>query len=232
MVRKTRKVKASKKPEEKQKGMTIPELRKAFEHIEKFIHTKGYDITAFRKEWKKTFGKEVSVAAAKEYLDFLQTTKGHEKTKQSGGMAPLNYVLRAGETTPFGHFPPYVSGGFGVGVPQDSFSAQCGKENITPVISTQMGSNAFQTGGNNKKLKKTRKQKGGANMGSSLGSVISEALSRPFGMSSPPTTAQDLQMQGKGVLPQPSGDPSQHTFSYSDPKTVYSAQASSASKTY
>jgi hypothetical protein len=241
MVRKTRKVKEVKevKKEKKEKSMTIPELRKAFEHIESFIQKHDYDVNAFRKEWKKTFGKEVSVEAAKEYLDFLQNNKSHKS--QEGGMAPVNYITRPGTDLPYGNFPPYVSSGFGIGVPQDSFSAQCGKENITPLVPATMGSNLVMKGG--KKTRKNKKQKGGlksnanltvggASLGSSLASVISEAMSRPFGMSSPPTTAQDLQMQSKGVLPQANGDPSQSTFSYSSSQPVFSAQASSASRTF
>ncbi len=230
MVRKTRKIKQSKKSPPK--TMTIPQLRKSFEHIEKFIDSKGYDVSAFRKEWKKTFGREVSEKAAQEYLDFLQLNKKKAGSEMKGGAAPLDYVMRPGVDLPYGHFPPYVSGGFGVGVPQDSFSEQCGKENITPAISAQMGSNAFQKGGRNLKKTRKQKQKGGASIGSSLASVMGEVLSRPFGISSPPTMAQDLQMQSKGVLPQPSGDPSQSTFSYTTPQTVYSAQASSASRTF
>jgi hypothetical protein len=228
MVRKTRKIKQSKKSPPK--TMTIPQLRKSFEHIENFINTKGYDIAAFRKEWKKTFGREVSEKAAKEYLDFLQINKKKGGSEMKGGAAPLDYVMRPGVDLPHGNFPNYVSSGFGVGVPQDSFRAQCGKENITPMIPATLGSNAVQKGG--RKTRKSKKQKGGASLGSSLASVMGEVLSRPFGMSSPVTTAQDLQMQGKGVLPQPSGDPSQATFSYTTPQTVYSAQASSASRTF
>ena len=223
MVRKTRKIKEVKKVKQ-EKSMTIPELRKAFEHVETFTHKHDYNVEAFRKEWKKTFGKEVSVAAAKEYLEFLQNNKA--KKGQEGGMAPLNYVMRPGVDLPYGNFPPYVSSGFGVGVQQDSLQARCGSENSTPLVPANMGSNLVMKGG--KKTRKSKKQKGGT----SLASVISEAMSRPFGMNSPPTTSQDLQMQSKGVLPQPNGDPSQSTFSYSPQQPVFSAQVSSASRTF
>ena len=172
----------------KEDGMTIPELRKAFEHIDHFTQTeKGQKVEEFRKEWRKVFGKDVSEHAARDYLAFVSKAK----PVQSGGMAPLDYTTRAGTDIPYGNFPAYVSGGFGF-ANADSFTAVAGKEDITPVIPAGLGSNLVNGGGRKRQTRK--KQKGGGLLPS-----LAEALTRPFGMNSPPSAAQLAQMSVKGV---------------------------------
>jgi hypothetical protein len=207
MVRKTRK--ALKK--EKVHGMSIPQLRRAFEHMDKFR-----DLESFRREWKKTFGKEVSKSAAEDYLKFVSTTKG----KQSGGMAPLDYQVRPGAELPYGSFPEYVSGGFGF-ANKMSIPEMCGKESW-PTVPAGLGSNLVggsSKGAKGRKRKGTRKQKGGAFP--SLGAVIGEALSRPFGMDSPPTTLQTAQMEFKGAMPFPTSDPVHNPITQQADTTIY-----------
>jgi hypothetical protein len=217
------------KEKEKSKVMTIPQLRKAFEHMEKFR-----DLETFRKEWKKTFGKEVSKEAAEDYLKFV---KASGSGKQSGGAshlagAPLDYTTRPGTDLPYGSYPQYVSGGFGF-ANIDGISAQCGKEtNLWPGVpaSSVTGSNEVMKGG---KRNKTRKQKVNQKGGSfpSLGTAISEFLQRPFGMGSPPTIAQDLQMVAKGVNTLPSPRPEVNTLPFTQSPVVYNANISTSSRT-
>ncbi len=202
--------------------MTIPQLRKAFEHIESFVYKNKDDIDGFRKEWKKTFGKEVSEESARDYLAFMRA-KG-----QSGGSAPVGYDLRAGADIPYGNFPAYVSSGFGF--PADSFHAQAGKEDITPIIPAGMGSNEVMKGGK-RSGRKTRKQRGGAYL-PSVSTAVAEFMNRPFLMNSPATTLQQTQMEVKGVNGFPSGRPEDNTLAPLSNPPIYSASISPASRTF
>ena len=229
MVRKTRKVQKSKSSG---KGMTVPQLRHAFERIDAFIGRNGKNVEAFRKEWKKTFGKDVSPKSAKEYLDFV-TGKGTRKN-QKGGMAPLSYDLRAGADIPYGSFPPYVSDGFGF-ANKDSIAAVCGKEDITPVPPagpSGLGSN--MVGGKKKKAttrKSKKNQKGGASASffPQLSNNFSEFTSRPVFMGSPPSISQDMQMLSKGYNGLSSPDPVIPSFNFSPNTPIYSSYLSPSS---
>lgn len=226
MVRKTRKASKS-----NGKGMTVPQLRHAFERIEAVARS-GKNVDAFRKEWKKTFGKEVSRKSAQEYLEFVL-----KKKAQSGGMAPLNYDLRAGADIPYASYPPYVSGGFGF-ANNDSIAAVCGKEDITPIPPagpSGLGSNVVSRGGGKKsktrKVKgKGKKQRGGASsFFPQLTNNFSEFMSRPASMSSPPTMAQDMQMLSKGYNGFPSPNPTLPTFNFGQNTPIYSSYLSPSS---
>jgi hypothetical protein len=160
MVKKTRKV---------NKEMTIPQLRKAFEHMDKYR-----DVESFRKEWKKTFGKEITKQSAEDYLRYVSTKSKHALHGQKGGAAPLDYTMRAGTDLPYGSYPAYVASGFGF-ANQDSLTAQCGKETqLWPEPLPGSGCNILKGGKRAGRLeapsilgRKTRKnrkntQKGGA----------------------------------------------------------------------
>lgn len=209
VVKQTRKGKDNKNKEEK--AMTIPQLRKAFTHIESFVHKTDYDIEAFRKEWKKVFGKAVTEENARDYLEFM---KGTEKPMQQGGSAPIDYTLRPGIAGPYGNFPPYVANGFGF-ANHDSFRLGCGYEDISPRVPASLGSNLVTAGGGSiKKRGKTRKQKkqkGGA-LFPPLSAALQEFGSRPFGMNSPPNAGQAFQHTIKGGEPLNTSDPSQNSL--------------------
>lgn len=228
--------KLTRKVKEK-KSMTIPKLRHAFEHIQEFVHKTNYNLTEFRREWKKTFGKEVSEKAARDYLAFL---KDHPtKPTQSGGMAPLDYQLRPGVSGVYGQFPDYVSGGFGA-FNRDSFNVGCGTENITPRVPADMGSNLIKSGGGLKAKKrhltkrKSKTMNGGAFLGLSLPSSVQEFLQRPVTSNSPPSTLQSLQNDWKGGIPLPSGDPTNNSLHHIQAGSPlgYTASSSSLNKVY
>lgn len=214
MVQKTRKVKA----------LSIPQLRKSFDHIDAWVeaHVKKGKvkdlIPAFQKEWKKTFHKNVDAKAAEAYLSIKahaapRMSRKHKGTKQHGGTqelsgAPLDYMTRQGVYGVYGAFPEYVSSGlrFYNDINLDSLTAQCGKENITPNIPADMGSNAFQKGGrktrsNRRGFKKTRKQLGGTmkEMLTTLSATTDTMLSRPYPGTSPVTMGHTALMSTKGV---------------------------------
>ena len=184
------------------KGMSIPQLRRSFEHIQSFVKKTDYSLPEFRKEWEKTFHKSVSVPAAKDYLAYMKERNADKKT-QEGGMAPLDYQLRPGVEGVYGNFPTYVTGGFGH-FNHDSFRAGCGIEDISPRVPASMGSNLVSGGGLQKKKRthqtKRKKQRGGASMFPmpSLSSAMSEFMQRPILSSSPPGILQGAQIEAKG----------------------------------
>jgi hypothetical protein len=243
MVRKTKKV-------SKSKGMTVPQLRKAFEHIESYA--RKHDVSAFRKEWKKTFGKPISEHAAKDYISFLKSSN-----EQSGGGsatplagAPLDYTTRAGaDPSTAAQVPPYVSSGFGF-ANMDSFRLMSGKEDITPRIPADMGSNLV--GGSNRVFnsnqlkepielksleskRKTRKSRKGQVGGAfpSLSTAVSEMMSRPFAMNSPPTTGNIMTMAAKAHTDDiASPRPENNNLSFTQAPTIYSATANNQTRTF
>lgn len=197
-----------------QRGKTIPQLRRDFEHMQKFIHKTDYDIEKFRKEWKKTFHKDVSKSAARDYLSYMKERgSSHGGGEQVGGMAPIDYQLRPGVEGVYGQFPPYVSSGFGF-ANHDSFRMGCGIEDISPRVPASIGSNFVAKGGGLLKKKrhmtKRKKQKGGAASAPmpSLSSAVSEFMQRPILSSSPPSILQSTQVDWKGMNSLPVGDPS------------------------
>jgi hypothetical protein len=195
----------------KKAAMTIPELRKAFDHMENFtmhLLSKTKDATArrkaFQKEWMKVFGRAVDDKAANAYLQFESKKKGKTKRqRQRGGTqplagAPLDYSTRPGLYAPYGVFPAYVSSGldFYDKINQQAPVAGCGKEDTTPVLAADMGSNEVgkQKGGK-RKTRKGRKQKGGF---PSLGDFASSATFRPFAATNPTGAFYDATMAWKG----------------------------------
>ena len=236
MVRKTRKL--SKKIEPTSAALTIPQLRKSFEHIEKFVKTKVLHISereglkAFCKEWKKTFG-EISEESAKDYLEYMRS---HNKTQKGGAVTVLSPAGLGYEMSqPSGpgvaplSYPAYLSGGF-LPPPMDIVAATCGKPNAFLPPAADTGSNAWvpmKGGGrrarrvskkHKKEHKQEQKQKGG-----SLGTAFSEFLARPFGMGSPPTMLQDAGHRLSGQTGLASPRPEINTLSFTQPPTVFNA---------
>jgi hypothetical protein len=225
MVRKTR------KQAKNGKAMTIIQLRKAFDHIEHYVKAKKPDVESFCKEWKKTFGKEVSHEAAEDYLKFV-STKG-----QGGGgsvaitPAPLGYDLRAGAETPHGSFPEYVSGGFGF-ANKPSF---VGTNEIVNFPNPPAGLGSNKVGGGKakkgKKTRKTKKHRGGGLWDTSK-TLTAELFNRPF-LANPTAGAQsrmyDTQMLAKGLPGLPSPRPEIHNFVFKSNPANYAAYVSPSS---
>ena len=214
------------------KSLSVPELRRAFEHIDRFVDTKVLrlsekeGVAAFRREWKKTFG-QISEKAAKDYLHYMRSTATSKK--QKGGAvtvlspAAVGYDMRACEGGP--SVPPYVAGG--LALPADSqIGASRGAD--FPLPAAGLGDNTFQKGG--KRGRKTRKQRGGALP--SFGTALAEFVSRPFGMAAPPTPAQDAQMMMKGYNQFSSPRPEVNDLSFAQGKTTFNAAISPVSRMF
>jgi len=149
---------------ESHKPKTIPELRKAFEELDRKVATilssgKGTindkSISDFKSIWKNKFGKSLTDKEAESYLELQLSAnkKSHGGTrknrKQHGGVGPVDYTLRPGIDGTHGSYLPYVSSGlsFYNDINKIAMDADCGKIDTTPQVSVGMGSNEFMKGG-------------------------------------------------------------------------------------
>ena len=221
MVRKTKRVSKA-----KVKPITVPELRRAFEHIHTFLH-KGATTQAFRKEWKKVFGTELSEKAAADYLAFVQADKS--KAQKGGAQmspASLGYEMtNPGTATHAPSVPAYVAGG--MAPPADSVYATCGQDKFLPPA-VNAGSN--QVGGRRSKGTRKRKQGGGALP--SLSTAFSEFMQRPFQMYAPPGGGNDVMMLAKGYNSLSSPRPEINNPFVPQVPGIYTASISPTSKTF
>jgi hypothetical protein len=224
-VKKTRKAKA--KGSKGQKDyMTIPEVRRSLEHIHSYVKTHP-TVAAFRKEFKKVFGTEISEKSASEYLSVVALEKG----KQHGGAqvvspASLGYDMAPGSNNP--SYLPYVAGG--VQLPLDSVARTCGQNCFLPPAA-DLGSNTFQKGGR-RNTRKTRKSKQRGGAFPTLHTAFSEFVSRPLGMGSPPSAGQDLTMLAKGYNQFASPRPEINNPVIPIPTPVYNASIAPVSRMF
>ena len=174
--RKTRRVSGSRT--NKKSILTIPQLRKAFDHMDKVVeqlrkvakHSFSDAVITYREEWRKTFKRDLSPADASAYLKFRYGMKSKQtrRSKTRGGMAPLDYQMRPGATGVYGHFPSYQQAGLDRSY-GSAMSADCGKQ---------------------------------------AGGGWADALFRPLQASAPPGVAYSGMMVNiKGTPPYPSADP-------------------------
>ena len=200
--RKQQKTKKAKKAAVKGKHiMTIPELRRAFEHVETFVEIhasmpKQELVQAFQKEWRLTFKKEVDEEGAKAYVEHAlsEIPKKHPKHRRHHGGAValqgaplLGNETRAGVyTSPgvnehsYAQVPTYVDKGFQNPEVARSYDPVVGQTHYVTRTPIGMGSN--QAGGSKTKTKK-RKQGGGSFM-----SVLAQTVFNPFAGSDIPSS--------------------------------------------
>lgn len=175
------------------KVLDIPELRKGMHHIsaygQKLVSGNFKSIKvaaqAFAAEWKRTFGKTMSLKASEQYIRHLMGSKGKTR-KQRGGAAPLDYTMGPGAQLPYGTFQTYVSGGFQT--PEPGMRSSCGIE-YGDVPMASMGSNKV----------------GGGIFGDIAQSVsnaiptsISAITMRPFSSENPVSPQRDIMTSWKG----------------------------------
>jgi hypothetical protein len=177
----------------KTKVMTIPQLRKAFETIEQKSN-EIKSVREFQEVWKSVFHKSINSKAAESYLNMKKKRSKTRKNrnKQSGGVAPLDYTVGPGVNGVHGNFLPYISSGFGFynNINNIAMDSDCGKQDITPTISSDMGSNKVTSGG-------------------SLNEILSQ---RYVASTVPPTPLQDFLDSSRGVKLGASPDPLETKF--------------------
>ena len=229
-VKKTRKAKGDKG---KKDYMTIPEVRRSLEHIHSYVKTHP-TVAAFRKEFKKVFGTEISEKSASEYLSVvgLEKARGsqHGGAVQAMTPAAVGYDMAPGSNNP--SYLPYVAGG--VQLPLDSVARTCGQNCFLPPAAG-LGSNTFQKGGR-RTTRKTRKAKGKSKQHGgafpTIQTAFAEFASRPFGMGSPPSVGQDLTMLAKGYNQFASPRPEINNPVIPIPTPVYNASIAPVSRMF
>lgn len=215
MARKTRR--QSKRHASVDEGvMTIPELRRAFEHMEDMIHEchvsgKARDecVKRIRKEWSLTFNKELSKSSAESLLKSHISSHQKKRTRKRGGAsltslgAPVDHQMRMGgyPDASQGGMRDYYLKGLANTLPQ---IADAGKV-VWPTPGPSMGKNVVMNGG-----RRGTRRTGGANMGA----LLSAAFERPVGGSSPPGILYDAQTMMKGQMTGASPSPIYDTAPY------------------
>ena len=219
--------------------MTIPELRRAFEHIESFVEIHSHKpketlIKEFRQEWVRTFKKEVDAVSAKAYVEHVLEQVKHKKPherRHSGGAMPLAgapvvydsvrpgvYISPGVNEGSYAVVPAYVQSGFNVSVPEiarqmDPVAGQTAYPIRTPA---GLGSNAVSFGGGKKK----KKQQSGGNL-TDIGTAITQALFRIPPPTVPPTSViTDIQTSIKGQELPPPRDSTYETRSNQGPPYI------------
>jgi hypothetical protein len=208
--------------------LTIPQLRKAFDHMESFTGSlvkRTRDPVqrrkAFQKEWAKVFYRNVNDASADAYLQF-EAKKHGTRGKQRGGAAlegaPLDYSTRPGIAGVYGVFPAYVSSGFDFynDINMEGPTAGCGVENTTPKVPISIGSNEVQKGGKTRSRKTRKAHRGGGIFTDLIGSLTY----RPIAASVPTSVAYDAQMMMKGQTSGVNPSPNTATPPYQPIKPV------------
>ena len=132
----------------KQKSMTIPELKRAFDELEKRVTnivqgTMAEKVKEFQSHWKSIFGRDVSKPAAEAYLAVKKSEKKKGTRKMRGGAllagAPLDFQMRPGsDGPPFsgGIYPAYVTSGL-----PDINNPGCGIKDSGVLLPEGLGSN-------------------------------------------------------------------------------------------
>ena len=188
------------------KVLTIPELRSSMEHMDNYSHklvsTKSLKEGAklFASEWKRVFGKQLSLKVAEDYLKNKMKLRKHGKTrKHRGGAiligAPLDHITRSGDyiPAPTAVYPPLVAKGFWN--PEPAILQDGASQKTNPYPNT--GSNKAMAGGS---------------ILSGVTSLASAAAFRPYVAENPTTTLQNSGLTWKGLPTGPGAD------SYDNPK--------------
>lgn len=191
--------------------MTIPGLRKSLDHISSYGESLAKSgsksvkegAAAFASEWKKVFGKPLSMDAAEKYIRHLTSKKGAlgKKTRKvrGGGLgAPLDALTRPGVELPYGNFLPYVKAGFWN--PEPAISADYGRIQ-GPLPYPETGSNKMSGGG----------------FLDSISNGMNAISFRPFAAQNPPSMQQDATTAWKGQSLGPGGESYVRAYQYQMP---------------
>ena len=224
--------------------LSIPELRKSFHAVEGYLAkhlTRGGAsaptdtlVGGFRKEWRKHFRRDLSVPAARSYINHMRKRKGSRSSsssRQQGGSqligAPLDFDTRAGVYGQTGNYLDYVNKGFNGVTPEPGIHADYSHFKPSGPITSDVSVFAqakglvptLQGGGRKRKGNKTRKNKNrrSSNQMGGLNPLTGAPYAsqfRPFIAESPQTLQHSAQTAWKGLPPGPSSDPSNPAFSY------------------
>ena len=205
--------------------MTIPQLRKAFEHVETFVELHHKQprkelISLFQEEWKLTFKKEIDAKEAEAYVDHALNEIQHKNPKDrkhSGGAMALTGAPLLSETRPglyispgvnegsYAQVPAYVDKGFWNPEQGRSYDPVPGQTHYPSATPYGLGTNTVSGGGSKRNTRK--KQKGGG--------FLDQFFMRPvFSYSPPPAFLDNVTTSAMAKLMPQSPDPSQTLLPY------------------
>jgi hypothetical protein len=195
--------------------MTIPELRRSFEHIETFVHQhkRSKDLVKMlQEEWLKVFKKKLDKESASAFVN--HTVKESGMIGGGGQLtgAPLDYTMRPGlyispgiDQGSYARVPNYVSSGFWNPEPGQSYDRVIGQTVYPDRTPAGLGDNTviglkIGGGGNSssRKTKKNKRKQSGGDPLRTLGTALNQFLFRPIDSTSPPSVAQDVLTASKG----------------------------------
>jgi len=195
--------------------MTIPELRRSFEHIETFVHQhkRSKDLVKMlQEEWLKVFKKKLDKESASAFVN--HTIK--ESGGQSGGGsqltgAPLDYTTRPGlyispgiNQGSYAQVPNYVSSGFWNPEPGQSYDRVIGQTVYPDRTPAGLGDNTViglkMAGGSSsgRRTKKNMRKQAGGDPVRTIGTALNQFLFRPIQSTIPPSIPQDALTAAKG----------------------------------
>lgn len=161
--------------------LSIPALRRAFEHMDAHAKklvtsvkakktTKSAAANAYAKEWKRTMGRSLPAKSAEATISQAMSVVG-----QRGGMSPVSWSTGAGSPTntpglpgelsaaggsAYGAYPGYVMKGFD-NIMWESPAANCSKQDSFPMPAADIGNNAVTPAGSTPLGATTYTAKGG-----------------------------------------------------------------------
>jgi hypothetical protein len=216
--------------------MTIPVLRRAFEHIEQLVDgklrkrmDKAHIIPALQKEWRTVFFKHLPKVSAEEFIaertQHLEKEKeGHRTLRRSGGAeldgAPIDYNLRAGvylapgslpsSSGAYGSYADYVAGGFHNPQIARGYDPIAGQSMVLKGGKRSKTRSAIK----GKKVNTRKLRRSGGGIVDSAMTMLDQISMRPFPLAVPSTIPNDLQAMAKGQYVGPSPDQIQRMPSY------------------
>lgn len=215
---------------------TVPELRRAFEHMDTFTKTLvkkpiAEGIRDFQSEWKRTFYRTVTADSAKAYIDSMRHKDAPTKTRRlrhRGGAgilegAPLDYQTRPGiyiqpagiNENAYAQVPSYIASGFWNPAMAHTYDPVPGQTRYVTQTPPDMGSNLVKGGGSKEKRKSRRLRGGAALLNQAFSTdMLSQVISRVMPASIPPAPLQDAMTAFRGEQLGPSPDPSQTRHQY------------------
>jgi len=216
---------------------TVPELRRAIEHMDEFTDallvspaSKETMVKEICKEWASVFMKKLDKKSATTFLmDRMEQPKRTTRKRGGGPLAgaPLEYTTRAGVYLPpgqiplengglpqtgssYGHYVQYVGDGFFHPHPAQQDDPVMGQS--TWPVPPEMGSN--QAGGSRRIRRSHTVRKGKKRTVRRGGAWLSQAFSHPISSSSPPSILQDMQDMSYGKQVGASSDQVQRSIPY------------------
>jgi hypothetical protein len=214
---------------------TIPELRRSFDYIDEFVKNRIVSgvpketlVKEVQREWLRVFSKRLQKKNATAFVEHMMERQSHrrglrgtrKRSRLHGGVAPFadpttqqgvylasgtpptsagHYPLANGAASAYGSLTSYLSKGFfGYEIASDLDPIK-GQTSFPTQPPPSMGSNLVRGGARALQYKTKR---GGASL---VGSVLTQAMTRPIQSSAVPSPLQDAQnaWMGRPVGPSP-----------------------------